>query len=197
MKIWFKALCCALTICCLMSMTGFYGACEDISQEVFRLHIIAHSDSDEDQALKLRVRDEIVRYTASLFNGCNSKEEAIAAAKEKRSEITALAREVVRNSGYDYPVEVYVTKMSFNTRIYDRFTLPAGEYDALRVVIGSGRGKNWWCVLYPALCFSASGGEEFQKAMNSGEEEIVTESGQYEVKFRIVEFFESLFSFFR
>lgn len=197
MKVFLKAVCCAFVVCCLLSMTGFYGACEDISEEVFRLHVIAHSDSEQEQSLKLRVRDALVRETAALFEKCESKEDAMRLAGENQKQLQACAQRVVRESGFDHPVAVSVTKAYFNTRVYDSFTLPAGEYDALRVVIGSGRGKNWWCVLFPSLCFSAAGSGELDRVMNDGEQAIITEPERYEVRFGIVEWFENICSWFR
>ena len=195
MRILFKSLCCSLVVCCILSMTGFYGACDNISDEVFRLHIIANSDSDEDQSLKLALRDELLSYTAELFCDCKDKDEAMRCAEQQLKKIKSRSESFLRSKGYGYPVEVSVTRTGFNTRVYDDFTLPAGEYDALRVVIGSGQGRNWWCVLYPAMCFSSSG--SFDGVISDGEQELVSGGEKYEVKFRIVEIFESLFSFFR
>ena len=114
---------------------------------------------------------------------------------QQLKKIKSRSESFLRSKGYGYPVEVSVTRTGFNTRVYDDFTLPAGEYDALRVVIGSGQGRNWWCVLYPAMCFSSSG--SFDGVISDGEQELVSGGEKYEVKFRIVEIFESLFSFFR
>lgn len=195
MKLFLKAICASLICCCIFSMSGFYGACDSISNEVFRLHILADSDSPEDQSIKLALRDELLSCTAELFTDCSSKDEAVKCAAGKLDEIKAHSEAFLRSRGCSCPVTVSVTRMPFNTRVYEKFTLPAGEYDALRVVIGSGRGKNWWCVLYPAMCFSASG--SFGGVMSSGEQELVSEGEKYEVRFRIVEILESLFSFFR
>ncbi len=195
MKIFFKAFCCAVIISCLLSMTGFSGACEDIEDRVFRLHIIANSDSDEDQNLKLKVRDEITSYTEKLFADCKTKEDSIKAARENIDSIKEKAREVIKKYGYDYSVDAYVTNMSFDTRVYKDFTLPAGKYDALRIVIGEGKGHNWWCVLYPAVCVP-SAQEDIGSALNDSETEIVTESDKYTVKFKIVEIFEGIANFF-
>ena len=196
MKYLLKAVVCSVILSCLLSMTGFYGACEDIRQEVFRLHILANSDSDEDQRLKLTVRDRVLGYTEELFRNCNSKEESIRTAKANIKEITAFAQSVVKEQGYEYPVKVYVTKMPFTTRVYDQITLPAGQYDALRIVIGSGQGHNWWCVLYPALCLPSASGNELSGVISEGEEEIVSAGEKYEVKFWLIEWWEGLLSVF-
>ncbi len=192
MKLLFKSFCCAVIISCVLSMTGFCSACESIEDKVFRLHIIANSDSEEDQALKLKVRDEITEYTDELFKDCNNKQESMQKAKDNIDKIKAKAQEVVDRNGFDQKVDAYVTNMSFDTRVYDDFTLPAGKYDALRIVIGEGEGHNWWCVLYPAVCVP-SAEKEIGSALNESETEIVTDSDKYVVKFKIVELWEELF----
>lgn len=197
MKLFIKAVVCSFFITCILSLNGFYGACREIRGGVFRLHILANSDSEEDQSLKYKVRDGLLDYTSSLFSECGSKEEAIQTASDNIECIRERAQEIVNENGYDYPVDAYVTNMSFDTRVYDDFTLPAGEYDALRIVIGKAEGHNWWCVLFPALCINASGDNDISGLMNEGEESIVRDSGEYEVRFKVVEFFEQLCSFFK
>lgn len=196
MKTIFRALCCAVVISCLLSLTGFCGACEDIEERVFRLHIIANSDSDADQQLKLRVRDRLTRYTEELFSDCETKEEAMKKARVNIDKLRECAQRTVAEQGYCYPVDVFVTKAEFDTRVYEDFTLPAGSYDALRVVIGEGKGHNWWCVLYPAVCVPAAE-KNIGSALSEGETDIVTKSDRYAVGFKIVEIFRGLASFFR
>ena len=197
MKLLFKAFCCAVIISALLSMTGFCGACDDIQNEVFRLHIIANSDNKEDQSLKLYVRDNMLEYTKELFENCENKEQSEQIARENIDCIKAKAQALVYEYGFDYPVEAYVTDMSLNTRIYDKFTLPAGNYDALRIVIGEGKGKNWWCVLYPAICVTSAEGDEMNSVLNDNELDIVENSGNYQIKFKIVEIFEGICNIFR
>lgn len=189
-----RALCCAMVLSSLFSMTGFCCACRDIEDRVLRFHILANSDSEEDQSLKLKVRDEITTYTDKLFQNCHNKEDAMAAARNHITSIQEKALEVVRNEGYNYPVRASVTKANFDTRVYKDFTLPAGTYDAVRIVIGSGEGHNWWCVLYPAVCVP-SAEKKIGSALTEGETEIVTDSDRYVVKFKIVEWMHSLFSY--
>ncbi len=196
MKIFFKSVICAFVVACVISMSGFYGVCDDIQNEVFRLHIIANSDSPEDQALKIKVRDEMLSYTSEIFKGCKNKAESINAANTYLEDIKSHAQQIVYENGYNYKVDAYVTNMSFNTRVYDNFTLPAGKYDALRIIIGNGEGKNWWCVLYPALCIPSAQADDLGNVMNDSEQEIITNADRYEVKFKVVEWFESIFSFF-
>lgn len=196
MKLFFKSLCCALAISCLLSMTGFCGACNDIENQVFRLHILANSDSAADQNLKLKVRDGILDYTQKIFKDCKNKEQSMMLAERNLENIENYAQSLIYEYGYNYNVNVYITKMPFSTRTYQEFKLPAGKYDALRVVIGKGEGHNWWCVLYPALCLPSAEGNELNKAMNDKERDIVTESDKYEIKFKFVEIFEGLCSWF-
>lgn len=196
MKLILKSVICAFIFACVISMSGFYGVCDDIQNEVFRLHIIANSDSPEDQALKIKVRDKMLSYTSEIFKGCKNKAESINAANTYLEDIKSHAQQIVYENGYNYKVDAYVTNMSFNTRVYDNFTLPAGKYDALRIVIGNGEGKNWWCVLYPALCIPSAQADDLGNVMNDSEQEIITNADRYEVKFKVVEWFESIFSFF-
>lgn len=196
MKYLFKSLVCAVVVSVLLAMTGFYGACEEIREGVLRLHILANSDSDEDQQLKLNVRDELLEYTEELFSGCRNKEEAVRKAGEHIGDIQCFAQNSVRKHGYDYPVQAYVTNMSFDTRVYDDVTMPAGHYDAVRIVIGEGAGHNWWCVLFPALCLPSARGDELSALVNDAERDILSGGVKYEVKFKIVEWTEAFLGLF-
>ena len=131
----------------LFSMLGFTAQCESIPDKVFRLHVLANSDSAEDQALKLRVRDRILEESAGLMDGVSTREEAEAAAAQSLPSLQAAAEDEIRQAGYGYSVQAEITRMYFPTRHYESVTLPAGEYDALRISIGEAKGKNWWCVL--------------------------------------------------
>lgn len=126
---------------------------EHIMQSVLRMRVIASSDSEQDQELKLAVRDRILKSAPAIFKDCSTLEEAAAAAHEKLTEIKSLAEDTIKELGYEYPVDVEVKKQFFPTREYGDFTFPAGEYDTLTVTIGEGKGQNWWCVMFPPLCF--------------------------------------------
>ena len=164
------------------------AAGNEIRSETLRLHIIANSDSEEDQALKLKVRDAVLSATGELFAEVSGKTEAVAAAEYSANDIKEIAEKVISDEGFDYPVQVEVTEMWFETRNYENFSLPAGDYDAVRIIIGAGEGKNWWCVMYPALC--VPGAEE---AIEKYEENagFVTGSG-VEIRFKIIEWFEAI-----
>ena len=196
MKRWLKAIACGLILCLAVSLCGFSGECQQIRERVLRLHILANSDSAEDQALKLKVRDAVVEASAGLFDGTENAEEALRRAEEKLPELLAVAQQVVAEEGYDYPVRVKLCHMYFTTRQYETVTLPAGMYDAVRFTIGEGAGKNWWCVVFPPLCTTAAC--DFQETAVSGglgEEDlslITEEDGGYVLRFRAVELWEGL-----
>ena len=125
----------------------------DLSNSVFRLHVIANSDSEEDQNLKYLVRDALLDYMNSLCSNALTKEEALCIAQNHIDDFEKVAKNVVVCNGYDYPVHVEIGKFDFPTKEYGDVSLPAGIYDALRVKIGSADGRNWWCVMFPPLCF--------------------------------------------
>lgn len=195
MKTVFRALCCGVVVSCLISLAGFYQSCGRIEDSVLRLHIIANSDSEEDQAQKLAVRDEVLRCTEKLFADCTSKEESIICARDNLSLIQNAAKKAADKNGGNYDVTASVTNMSFDTRVYDDFTLPAGKYDALRIVIGEGGGHNWWCVLYPAVCLPCAE-SNISDSLDDRDATIVTDSDSYQIGFKAVEIIEGLISFF-
>lgn len=127
-----------------------------VLDKVVRLHVLANSDSDEDQALKLKVRDAIVEKTAALFNDCRDINAAKSIAEQNIGVLRDCALQTVRQHGYDYGVEIKTGIETYPVRQYSDFVFPAGDYFSVRVVIGSGKGKNWWCVLFPPLCSSVA-----------------------------------------
>ena len=182
----------------LDSFSVFHQECAQIQQEVLRLHILANSDREEDQALKLAVRDRILTDTGALFNCAENQADAREAALKNLGAVEEAARAALRAEGSDAPVQAEVVRMFFDTRVYNGFTMPAGWYDALRVVIGAGEGHNWWCVLYPPLCVSAA--EKLPEEMErfSEEERALLESEpRYEVRFFLVELAEKIGMWFR
>lgn len=197
MKLFLKAACAAFVLCVLYSMIPFHAQCSDIQREVFRLHIIANSDSAQDQELKLRIRDRLLESTKQLFENAGSKQEAESLAAKHLSELARIAADEVRRSGYSYPVSAEITKMYFTTRHYEKYTLPSGMYDALRITIGEGRGHNWWCVMFPSLCIDTGGSGDRKTREALGEEEYKVISGEKrEYKFFIVEMFEKTIQMF-
>ncbi len=164
------------------------AAGNEVRSETLRLHIIANSDSDEDQALKLKVRDAVLSATGELFAEVNGKTEAVAAAEYSSDDIAEIAKKVIIEEGYSYDVQVEITQMWFETRSYESFTLPAGDYSAVRIIIGAGEGKNWWCVMYPALCIP--GAEENVSKYGKNSEFIKGEG--YEIRFALIEWIERI-----
>ncbi|MEG6520374.1 stage II sporulation protein R [Desulfotomaculum sp. 1211_IL3151] len=125
----------------------------EFAGELIRFHVIANSDSFADQTLKLHVRDVVVEEMKKRFSVVNSRQEAEKIVATNMAEIQRIAQEQVRREGKEYPVEVVMGDFYFPTKSYGNLTLPAGDYHAVRVVIGEGKGQNWWCVLFPPLCF--------------------------------------------
>ena len=191
MKLWEKCALFGLFCAVLFSMLGFTAVCESIPDEVLRLHILANSDSEADQALKLRVRDRLLEESASLMDGASTREEALAAVETILPALREAAQDEVYRAGYSYPVTAELTEMYFPTREYEDVTLPAGRYEALRVAIGEGEGHNGWCVLFPALCLPAAQDSAALGDVLSAEQLGVVEGG-YEVRFKAVELYEQL-----
>lgn len=177
----------------LTNFLGFSSECKSISQSVLRLHILANSDSEEDQQLKLKVRDRILSETGSLFESEGDLEAAEQDVKEHLEEIQAIAQDEVIKEGYTYNVHAELTNMFFHTRTYETVTLPAGRYDALRITIGKAEGHNWWCVLYPPLCVPAAEPEkEVNETLDEEQAKLVEQSPKYDVRFAIVDFWETI-----
>ncbi len=180
-----------------------YAVNETLSNNVFRLHVIANSDNEEDQNLKYKVRDELIKYMETLTTSSNTKEEVIQIANNHLEDFKTIAENVIKENGFDYDVNVEIGNFSFPTKQYGDISFPAGFYDALKVQIGEAKGQNWWCVMFPPLCFvdvtSGVVPEESKANLeeNLGQEEydIISNDEDSEIidfKFKIVEFFENL-----
>lgn len=143
-----------LSIYIYISASGYVNAVSsDIASSVFRLHVIANSDTQEDQNLKYKVRDKLLEYMNTLSKDAHSKEEVIAIANEHADTFNTIARQTILDNGFNYNVTVKIGNFYFPTKTYGDISLPAGDYDALRIEIGEAKGKNWWCVMFPPLCF--------------------------------------------
>ena len=160
---------------------------EDISNKVFRLHILANSNSTEDQNTKLMLKNFILENSEDVIGG-KTLDEAISNAKNNRKEITEMCNEYLKSIGIDYKVVVSVVKEYFKTRVYDDFTLPAGKYNSLKIELGEAKGHNWWCIVFPSVCLSAC-----TESMNDylSEDEMKLVSNTYSPKFKVVEIYES------
>jgi stage II sporulation protein R len=188
----------ALVLTAMIQITGFAAGCEGIKENVLRLHVIANSDSGEDQALKLKVRDAILEQGKEIFDGAKDVSEAQAKIEYSKADLKTAAQEVIRQEGYDYDVEIDIGKEYFDTRVYDEITLPAGEYRAVRIIIGDGNGKNWWCVMFPPLCLpGASQTQELDAVLDDGGIQVVKSDPQVDARFKIVEIFEKFTKMFK
>ncbi len=189
MNRWMKALCVGLAVCAVLSLCGFSRDCGVIRSSVLRLHILAHSDRDGDQALKLQVRDGLLQKADGLFGNARNLADAEEVARAHLEELQQTAQEVVAAEGYAYPVRVELTRMYFDAREYDAGTLPAGVYHTLRVVIGKGEGQNWWCVAFPPICTGSA--TDLSGVLAEREQRMVEEPRRYRVGFKLVEWWES------
>lgn len=161
---------------------------ENISNKVLRLHILANSDSTEDQNLKLGLKNYFLENTSDLFSG-KTLEENIEIAKKNTLALEVLCNKFITESGYDYDTKVIVDKEYFDTRVYDDFTLPAGVYNSIKIVIGEGSGHNWWCIVFPSVClYSCS--ESMSDYLTEEEMELISDG--YTPKFKIIEIYEKI-----
>lgn len=178
-------------------LSGFAERINSLQENVLRLHILANSDTDEDQALKLKVRDALLEQSDTLFSGCETPEEIRARAVEKQETIRLLAQTVVEENGCEDEVVVQLVQMEFDEKRYEEITMPAGHYDALRILIGEAAGQNWWCVMYPPLCIPAAAEvtadkETAEQFFDDETEEILENAPKFEVKFKCLEWWEKL-----
>ena len=174
----------------------------NISSSVFRLHVIANSDSAEDQNLKYLVRDALIDYMNSVSKNSNSKDEAISIAYQHKSDFYKIAKKVINDNGYDYNVNISIGNFTFPTKNYGDISLPAGYYDALKVEIGNASGQNWWCVMFPPLCFvDISTGivpedskETIKDSLHTEEYNLINNAQTADVKFKfkLLEFFQNI-----
>lgn len=168
----------------------------ELADRVVRLHILANSDSKEDQALKLEVRDVVLQRATGILKNTHNRKEAERELRAALPKLQKLAEEKITAEGYSYSVRTELRDTAFPTRKYKDFTLPAGNYLALRVLIGSGQGHNWWCVVFPPLCTQATT-DLYQTAMAAGltnkDVKLITEqNGKYILKFKSIEIWEKL-----
>lgn len=171
----------------------------DIANSVFRLHVIANSDSNEDQELKYKIRDNLLSYMNNICNNCTSKSEAIEIVTKHKEEFKKVALQTITQQGYNYDVKIEIGNFEFPTKHYGDISLPAGFYDALKVEIGEAKGQNWWCVMFPSLCFvDVSSGvvpdeskKDLQNVLSDEEYSLISDTSDYGIKFkfRLLEFF--------
>lgn len=175
---------------------------ESISDQVIRFHVVANSDTTDDQLLKQKVRDYVIEFIEPLLSECRSIQDTKYILEGSLPVIQEIAEEVVEDWGRDYPVYVALDRANFPTKAYGDVVLPAGEYEACRIVIGEGKGENWWCVMYPPLCYldvasgvvPLEGKEQLQNELNNEQYQLITDKAhkKYEIKFKLVETINSL-----
>lgn len=186
----------ALTLS-LLCIAGAFATetSSNISSKLIRLHVIANSDSKEDQALKLLVRDSILTAVSDMTKGCRDLTEARVVVSENLDTLRAIALNVINANGFSYDAKAELSTEYFPTKTYDSFALPAGKYEALRIMIGNANGQNWWCVLFPPVCVSAAEAKsEFENAGLSEDEInfVTSDETEYKLKFKIVEIIENI-----
>ncbi|MBR3909598.1 MAG: stage II sporulation protein R [Clostridia bacterium] len=174
-----------------LSFFNFNLLCDDLRQNVLRLHIIANSDSEADQELKLKIRDAILSETGSLFANSQSLEEANLQTEQHLKKFEEIANRVINENGFGYDATATIGERFFETRHYENFTLPAGNYRSLIINLGESKGKNWWCVIYPTVCLPAASGD-LRDTVNNKSAHIAEHSERYIIRFKIVEIFEKI-----
>ncbi len=182
-----------LVISIAFSVIGFGANCNDIRNNVVRLHILANSDSEEDQDVKLLVRDALLSCGSVIFDGSVDVKNASESLEKEKDIIINTANKVLSENGFNYTADVFLTEEYFQTRAYENFTLPAGEYLALKVILGKGEGHNWWCVMFPPLCLPAATKKtNTEIILGKNGAEIISNPVRYEMRFKIVEIIEDL-----
>ena len=169
-----------------------------IASKVLRFHVLANSDSEADQTVKEEVRDAVGVYLQPLLEEAESLEETKQIIGKNIRGVIQVAEETLSKNGYDYKVAAQITRTNFPEKSYGAYTFPKGEYEALQIVIGEGEGQNWWCVLYPNMCFRGSvfevveeeAGEALREVLSPWEYADVFDSGKVELRFKFLEFFQ-------
>lgn len=188
---------CILAVLIMLVALALQTQQRQLSEKLIRLHVVARSDSEHDQEVKLSVRDAVLARTREILDGCDDPRSALQGAL---TEIEAAAQEQLKSLGEDENVTVRLGKELFPTRDYETFSLPAGVYESLRVTIGEGAGHNWWCVVFPSICLTASMDELEQAAQTAGftdsEIKLITEADDgFVLKFKLVELIQKLKNF--
>ena len=191
----------------LLSVNYVKAVSYNLSDSVFRLHVIANSDSENDQNLKLKVRDNVIEYMNTLTSNCSNKADVISIVSDNLDNFKNIALNTIKENGYNYDVNIEVGNFYFPTKTYGDISFPSGNYDALKIEIGQAVGQNWWCVLFPPLCFvnSTTGivpedsKEELKENITSEGYKIISEGNTNEtgepdikIKFKLIEFFNNL-----
>lgn len=181
---------------------------DDYKEKLIRFHVLANSDSEEDQSLKLKVRDDVIDYLQPKLKTSKSIKESEKIILEEKSNLINICENTIRENGYNYDVDIDLGYSKFPTKQYSSVVLPAGEYKSLKILIGNGQGKNWWCVMFPPLCFVDEQNNVINKETDQKLREVLTEEeyelivekdntkvNNLEIKFKIVEIIQKLLNF--
>ncbi len=189
-----------LVVFCVLSLADLVLQKQQLQDSIIRLHVVADSDSEDDQAVKLLVRDAVTQEVSETLGQIQDKDQALAYLSGHLTQLEAAANRVLLEQGFSQRAKVTLEEEAFSTRQYDTFALPAGVYDALRVTIGSGQGKNWWCVVFPGLCMPETGEDFTDQAAGAGFSEDLTGALEqrrgYEVRFFLLDCLGWLENFF-
>ncbi len=176
----------------LLSMAHFDAVCDDLRTNVLRLHIIANSDSTADQQVKLKVRDAVISCAENIFSDSDNLEQAQTAAQDNIEIFSRVAMTTLQENGFDYKAVAKIGDSDFETREYDDFTLPSGTYRSLIITLGEGKGKNWWCVVFPSICLPAAGERSLKDTASDESAETAENPKKYVIKFKTVEIYEQI-----
>ena len=195
-----KGLTCLALLAAVIYLATVVSDRQELDDSVIRLHVVADSDSEADQAVKLKVRDAVLTAMEITLAGAENKDQAQTALEERLAELEAAANHVLEAEGVSDRAKVTLLEEEFPTREYDTFSLPAGVYDSLRVTIGSGEGKNWWCVVFPGLCVPTAVEEVEDVAVSAGFSESlsgsITGEPEYQVRFFLLDWLGRVENFF-
>ena len=197
-RIFLVAVIIAFVLYLAFSITYFSSVSGEIRENVVRLHILAESNSEVDQQVKLKVRDALLKKNTELLSSKVTPQNAEEYFENSKEELEKCANEVLKESGFNYTAKITLGKEYYTTRTYEDLTFPAGTYTSVKVVLGSGEGKNWWCVMYPSLClFSSSDRDDLDNKLSKKQYGIVTSKGKYKYKLRFVEMFNNFLDMFK
>jgi stage II sporulation protein R len=176
-------------IFCIIVTVSFEKDCKGIREDILRLHVIANSDKGYDQELKLHVRDALLISGKKVFSGSEDIISAEKSITDQKDILLYSAEETIKNLGFDYDVKIELARSYFPTKTYGELTLPAGYYKAVKVIIGEGKGKNWWCIMFPPLCLPAAtdNKEVINDFLSDKEMQIVTSDPNIDIRFWLIE----------
>lgn len=192
-RLWAKAAACGFVLTVLLSFTEFFAECDLLRRNMLRLHVVAQSDSEEDQRIKLCVRDAVLEEASKWYGEAEDFDTALAAVCTNLQSIEAAANRALEAQGADYSAQAEVCDAYFPTRVYDDVRIPAGKYRTVRVTLGKAEGQNWWCVLFPTVCVS---GASDLADLPQGAQSAAAEGDTLKVKFKTAEIFTRVLEFF-